>query len=161
MIYQWLLTTSALCDISPINWSRDEPRWAGFLCMLIPFQGSHRLSPSFPFSMKGVNCTLGKAWLNKQLLESGYPGKQRQAHPQLLRLEEPSPEWKRLDIKNKISHKETFKFNVYGFSITHDKGLSINWVLWKHFKTLGSIMILCLWYHSLQDELLARTSSSC
>lgn len=62
---------------------------------------------------------------------------------------------------NKISHKETFKFNVYGFSITHDKGLNINWVLWRHFKTLRSIMSLCLWYHFLQDELLASTSSSC
>lgn len=62
---------------------------------------------------------------------------------------------------NKISHKETFKFNVYGFSITHDKGLNINWILWRHFRTLRSIMSLCLWYHFLQDELLASTSSSC
>lgn len=62
---------------------------------------------------------------------------------------------------NKVNHKETFKFNVYGFSITHDKGLSINWILGRHFKTLCSIMSLCLWSHFLQDELFASTSSSC
>lgn len=50
----------------------------------------------------------------------------------------------KIGYKNKLSHKETFKLSVYGFSLTPDKGVSINRISWKHFKMLPSVMTF--WY---------------